>query len=57
MFATGTLAQGLNLPAPIVVIGGTTIGGKGPKPSGEMSEERAKAQLLNAVDVRAERGG
>ncbi len=47
MLATGTLAQGLNLPATAVVITGTKVGyDREPTPE---SVERAKAQLLNAV--------
>lgn len=47
MLATGTLAQGLNLPATTVIVGGTTIG----DPRGLSSAERQRrirAQLLNA---------
>lgn len=48
MFATGTLAQGLNLPATAVVIGGTAVGDRrqGDTPEGRA---RTRAQLLNAV--------
>lgn len=55
MYATGTLAQGLNLPAMAVVIGGTRIG----DPRGEdvkVVEQRKLSQLLNAAG-RAGRAG
>jgi hypothetical protein len=55
MFATGTLAQGLNLPALAVVIAGTRIG----DPRGqdaEVVEQRKFSQLLNAAG-RAGRAG
>lgn len=55
MNATGTLAQGLNLPAMAVVIGGTRIG----DPRGEdvkVVEQRKLSQLLNAAG-RAGRAG
>jgi hypothetical protein len=48
MFATGTLAQGLNLPALAVVIAGTRIG----DPRGQdarIVEQRKFSQLLNAA--------
>ena len=48
VFATGTLAQGLNLPATAVVIGGIRIG-YDPKLSTAQREARQQAQLLNAV--------
>jgi hypothetical protein len=48
VFATGTLAQGLNLPATAVVIGGIKIG-YDPKLSSAQREARQQAQLLNAV--------
>ncbi len=48
MFATGTLAQGLNLPATAVVVGGTAVGDRRLRntPKGRA---RARAQLLNAI--------
>ncbi|MCM1567794.1 MAG: DEAD/DEAH box helicase [Dehalobacter sp.] len=55
MHATGTLAQGLNLPAMAVIIGGTRIG----DPRGEdidVVEQRKLSQLLNAAG-RAGRAG
>src|SRR5438132_12435056 len=55
MFATGTLAQGLNLPAIAVVIAGTRIG----DPRGEnidVVKQRKFSQLLNAAG-RAGRAG
>lgn len=48
VFATGTLAQGLNLPATAVVIGGINIG-YDPNLSAAEREARQQAQLLNAV--------
>lgn len=48
LFATGTLAQGLNLPATAVVIGGTEVGHEPGVPPA-IQEERARAQLLNAL--------
>lgn len=48
LFATGTLAQGLNLPATAVVIGGTRVGDDRHLPD-SIREERARAQLLNAI--------
>ncbi|WP_155981272.1 DEAD/DEAH box helicase [Nocardia sp. BMG111209] len=48
MFATGTMAQGLNLPATAVVIGGTKIGWDQTVNSQE-EKQRARAQLLNAI--------
>jgi hypothetical protein len=55
MFATGTLAQGLNLPAIAVVIGGTQIG-YSPGEDAEVKERRQLSQLLNASG-RAGRAG
>jgi hypothetical protein len=48
LFATGTLAQGLNLPATTVIVGGTEIGYDPDEPQ---AEKRAKerGQLLNAI--------
>jgi superfamily II DNA/RNA helicase len=55
MFATGTLAQGLNLPATAVVIGGTKIGDpRGQDP--EIVKQRTRSQLINATG-RAGRAG
>jgi hypothetical protein len=48
LFATGTLAQGLNLPATTVIIGGTDIG-YDPDQSGDERRSRERAQLLNAI--------
>ena len=48
MFATGTMAQGLNLPATAVVIGGTKIGWDQSATS-EQQRQRERAQLLNAI--------
>lgn len=48
MLATGTLAQGLNLPATAVVIGGTSVGDRREANTTE-GRARAKAQLLNAI--------
>lgn len=47
MFATGTLAQGLNLPATAVIVGGTTIGDPRGTPVAEQNR-RIRSQLLNA---------
>ena len=55
MYATGTLAQGLNLPATAVVIAGTRIGYDRNQTS-EIIEQRQRAQLLNAAG-RAGRAG
>lgn len=48
LFATGTLAQGLNLPATTVIIGGTDIGYD---PDQTVAERRGqqRSQLLNAI--------
>lgn len=55
MFATGTLAQGLNLPAIAVIIAGSRIGD--PRGEEEVEVERRKfSQLLNAAG-RAGRAG
>lgn len=48
LFATGTLAQGLNLPATTVIIGGTDIG-YDPDQSRDERRTRERAQLLNAI--------
>jgi RAD3-like DEAD/DEAH box helicase/helicase-like protein len=48
LFATGTLAQGLNLPATAVVIGGTEIGWDKEASEAEKAR-RARSQLLNAI--------
>lgn len=48
MYATGTLAQGLNLPATAVVIGGTEIGYDATS-SAQQRRDQARAQLLNAI--------
>lgn len=48
MFATGTMAQGLNLPATAVVIGGTDIGYDS-QDTVEQKRQRTRAQLLNAI--------
>jgi hypothetical protein len=48
MLATGTLAQGLNLPATAVIIGGTYVGDAREARTFE-GFKRAKAQLLNAI--------
>ncbi len=48
MFATGTMAQGLNLPATAVVIGGTDIG-YDEKATAQQKRDGARAQLLNAI--------
>lgn len=48
MFATGTLAQGLNLPATAVVVGGTTVGDRRFSNTPE-GRARTRAQLLNAM--------
>jgi DEAD/DEAH box helicase len=48
VFATGTLAQGLNLPATAVVIGGINIG-YDPNLTTAQRQARQQVQLLNAV--------
>lgn len=48
MLATGTLAQGLNLPATAVVVGGTRVG-RHEAPDTPEARARTKAQLLNAI--------
>lgn len=48
LYATGTLAQGLNLPATAVIIGGTSIG-YDPNQDFAEAERRARSQLLNAI--------
>jgi hypothetical protein len=48
MLATGTLAQGLNLPATAVIIGGTEIGHDTTLTQAQR-DERTRAQLLNAI--------
>ncbi|MGI8624888.1 MAG: DEAD/DEAH box helicase, partial [Solirubrobacteraceae bacterium] len=48
MLATGTLAQGLNLPATAVVIGGTHVGDARDAQTAE-GRARTKSQLLNAI--------
>jgi DEAD/DEAH box helicase len=48
LFATGTLAQGLNLPATAVLIGGTEIGWDKEASEAEKAR-RARSQLLNAI--------
>ncbi len=55
MFATGTLAQGLNLPASVVVIGGTAVGDRREANTPE-GRRRTRSQLLNALG-RAGRAG
>ena len=55
MFATGTLAQGLNLPASVVVIGGTAVGDRREANTQE-GQRRTRSQLLNALG-RAGRAG
>ena len=47
LLATTTLAQGLNLPA-LVVLGGTRVGDEPTLPV-QVREERTRAQLLNAI--------
>lgn len=48
LFATGTLSQGLNLPATAVVIGGTEVGFDQDASPAER-ERRSRTQLLNAI--------
>lgn len=48
LFATGTLAQGLNLPATAVIVGGTKIG-YSPDQSAEEELSQQRSQLLNAI--------
>ncbi len=48
LFATGTLAQGLNLPATAVIVGGTKIG-YSPDQSADEELSRQRSQLLNAI--------
>ncbi|MFJ1541881.1 DEAD/DEAH box helicase [Micromonospora chalcea] len=48
MFATGTMAQGLNLPATAVVIGGTDIG-YDQQATTQQRRDGERAQLLNAI--------
>lgn len=55
MFATGTLAQGLNLPASVVIISGTTIGDRRASNT-PAAQQKARSQLLNALG-RAGRAG
>jgi hypothetical protein len=54
MLATGTLAQGLNLPASVVLIAGTTVGDR--RNNSPSDIKRANAQVLNALG-RAGRAG
>ncbi|WP_082801666.1 DEAD/DEAH box helicase [Herbidospora cretacea] len=48
MFATGTMAQGLNMPATAVIIGGTDIG-YDDQADEQQKKNRARSQLLNAI--------
>lgn len=48
LFATGTLAQGLNLPATAVIVGGTKIG-YSPDQSADEELSQQRSQLLNAI--------
>jgi hypothetical protein len=48
LFATGTLAQGLNLPATTVIIGGTDIG-YDPEQTEDEKQRQQRSQLLNAI--------
>jgi len=54
MLATGTLAQGLNLPASVVLVAGTTVGDRRNDSPADIA--RASAQILNALG-RAGRAG
>ncbi len=54
MLATGTLAQGLNLPAQVVLVAGTTVGDRRNDSPADIA--RANAQILNALG-RAGRAG
>ena len=54
MLATGTLAQGLNLPATVVLVAGTTVGDRRNDSPADVA--RANAQILNALG-RAGRAG
>ncbi|MDI4648778.1 DEAD/DEAH box helicase [Cohnella hashimotonis] len=55
MFATGTLAQGLNLPSVAVIIAGESVGDR--RETGTLeNEKRSKATILNAIG-RAGRAG
>jgi hypothetical protein len=54
MLATGTLAQGLNLPASVVLVAGTTVGDR--RNNSQADVARANAQILNALG-RAGRAG
>jgi hypothetical protein len=48
MFATGTLAQGLNLPAEAIVVSGTTIGDPREPIDPAVREARAASTILNS---------
>jgi hypothetical protein len=48
LFTTGTLAQGLNLPATAVIIGGTAIGYDPDRSAAELQDQQ-RSQLLNAI--------
>lgn len=47
MIATGTLAQGLNLPAEAVLVAGTAMGDESTR--SRQHQDRIRAQLLNAI--------
>ncbi len=47
MFATGTLAQGLNLPAAAVVVSGSELGGPVPPDDAAAGLDRANSLILN----------